>query len=65
MDVDMDVVSYAKQCFVVVAVNLVEYIYYFKLNFFNILLYIFIFKRIFLYFYFIEPLMSNFKRRYN
>ena len=42
----MDVVSYAKQCFVVVAVNLVEYIYYFKLNFFNILLYIFIFKRI-------------------
>ena len=47
MDVDMDVVSYAKQCFVVVAVNLVEYIYYFKLNFFNILLYIFIFKRIY------------------
>ena len=65
MDVDMDVVSYAKQCFVVVAVNLVEYIYYFKLNFFNIFLYIFIFKQIFLYFYFIEPLMSNFKRRYN
>ena len=42
MDVDMDVVSYAKQCFVVVAVNLVEYIYYFKLNFEYIIIYIYI-----------------------